>query len=85
MITKQGHHVVRCIKAITEFEEGKEYGVQFQPMTGRQYKPGTQIVDGKKEWIDKEGKPENRIMLFSHNAFCARTKEVLDEHFESIN
>lgn len=85
MITKQGHHVVKCLKNITEFTEGKEYGVQIQPMTGRTYKEGTHIVNGKQEWIDKEGQPENRIMLFTHGAYCARTKEVLDEHFESVN
>lgn len=84
MITKQGHHVVKCLKSIAEFEEGKEYGVQFQPMTGRQYKPGTHIVNGKQEWIDKVGRPENRIMLIGLNAFCARPIEVLHEHFASV-
>lgn len=85
MITKQGHHIVRCLKNIAEFTEGKEYAVQIQPMGGRTYKPDFTIINNKKVWTDKEGKPENKIMLFSHGAYCARTKEVLDEHFESVN
>lgn len=84
MIKSLAPHEVKCLKNIAEFVEGKKYSVSFQAMTGRQYKHGTHIVNGKQEWIDKEGKPEDRIMVLGLNAFCARPKEVLDQHFETI-
>lgn len=82
MIQLTNSQTVKCTKSITEFVEGKEYSVEMRKMTGRKYKDGKDPVNGK--WLDKEGEPEDRLMLFSSNAYAARTKDVLDEHFETV-
>lgn len=85
MIKSLVHQELKCTKSITDFVEGKNYHVSIQRMTGRMYKPGKHIVNGKQEWIDKEGQPENKIMIFTGSAYCCRPLEVLDQHFESVS
>lgn len=76
---------LKCTKSIAEFVEGKRYGVQIMTMSGRIYKQGKEVINGKSEWIDKVGEPDERLMVIGSGAYCCRTKEVLDEHFETVN
>jgi hypothetical protein len=74
-------HNVICRKPIGEFFEGQKALVQMMKMHGRIYKPGKN-AQGK--FIDIEGKPDERLMVFDSKHYCCATKEELDNHFDEI-
>lgn len=73
-------HNVDVVKPIGNFKVGERLNIRVQPMSGRRYNPG-KGKDGK--WLDKEGRPEDRYMVFSFGSphYAVGTKEELDAAF----
>jgi hypothetical protein len=44
-----------------DYVNGKQYALRTQKFTGRIYKPGK---DANGKWLDKEGEPDNRMMVW---------------------
>lgn len=71
-----------------ELENGKSYHLQTQDMSGKIYKPGKHIVNGKHEWIDKVGAPDLRIMVWTFGFYKVYqdTNEISkDWKFDSLH
>lgn len=69
---------------------GNVYNYQTQHMTGRVYEPGFEIKNGRKVWIDNEGKKDTRIMCWVPDGPTTRFYKVFDnddqilEYFDPI-
>lgn len=73
---------------IGNFKKDEVLTVQVITNSGRIYKPGK---DQHGKFIDTEGKPDERIMIFGTDPkdfkaskYACNTKEVINEHFEEI-
>jgi hypothetical protein len=52
-----------------QFETGGIYNILCQDFTGKIYNPGRVEVNGKLEWKDKEGLPDERVAVFAAHGF----------------
>lgn len=72
-------HAVTVKNNIGTFQKGERLLIQIQKMTGRIYKPGKDL-QGK--FIDKEGVPDNRFMVFNKDYYAVVTEEQLHSSFD---
>lgn len=73
-------HIVKVKKAIGSFpSENQTMHVMISRMAGRIYKPGK---DKEGHWLDKEGLPDTRYMVYGSNCYAVGTKEDLDAAFD---
>jgi len=72
-------HVITVKSPIGDFFEGQEAIVRMMPMTGRIYKHGK---DAQGKFLDLEGQPDKRLMVFDSSHYCVGTKEELDKCFD---
>lgn len=79
---------VKCLQNIGNFEKDETLTVQAMANSGRIYKPGK---DQEGKFIDTEGKPDERIMIFGtdpkdHRAskYACDAIDVINYHFEEV-
>lgn len=71
-------HSVVVVKPIGNFLVGDRFSVRISPMHGRRYNPGK---DSHGKWLDTDGRPEDRYMVYMGEFYAVGTKEEIDAAF----
>lgn len=73
-------HNVTVTAPIGNFKVGDSLNIKIAAMSGKRYKPGK---DRLGKWIDTEGVPEDRYMIYAPASYYAvGTKEDIDKCFD---
>lgn len=90
-ISSTGSIGLRAKRNMPNFKNQSTKKCNIVKMTGRIYKEGREMRDGKSVWVDLLGEPDNRLMVFAALAggpdlFYKVFKDMgeVNEHFEII-
>lgn len=68
-------------------ETGKEHSLNIVKFTGKIYEPGFTLVNGRPNFTDKVGKPDNRFMVFgsSFQLKVYNDIDAIESDFETVS